>query len=105
MKQGSVLLSMFLLSLLCGLQVLAPGQTQPTPLTVFVTILPQKDFVEHIGGGHVNVEVLVPPGKNHETYEPTPRQISIWPRPACISASGFPWMRPWPRNCKTTLPA
>lgn len=44
-------------------------------LTVAVTILPQKQFVERIGGEHVNVIVLVPPGASPHTYEPTPKQM------------------------------
>ncbi|MDA3901509.1 MAG: zinc ABC transporter substrate-binding protein [Spirochaetes bacterium] len=44
-------------------------------ITVFVSILPQKYFVEKIAGDRVNVEVLVSPGKNPATYEPTPQQV------------------------------
>ncbi len=42
---------------------------------VFVSILPQKHFVERVGGGAVEVSVLVPPGRSPETYEPTPQQM------------------------------
>jgi zinc transport system substrate-binding protein len=45
------------------------------PLNVFVSILPQKYLAERIGGAHVQVSVLVGPGKSPETYEPTPRQM------------------------------
>ena len=44
-------------------------------LTVAVTILPQKQFVERIAGEHVDVIVLVPPGASPHTYEPTPKQM------------------------------
>ncbi len=44
-------------------------------ISVFVSILPQKSFVEKISGGRVDVKVMVPPGKSPATYEPTPRQI------------------------------
>ena len=47
----------------------------PDDLTVFVSILPQKYFVEKIAGNTVKVEVLVSPGKNPHTYEPTPQQV------------------------------
>lgn len=36
-----------------------------------VTILPQQQIVERIGGDRVAVTPLIPPGANHESYEPT----------------------------------
>ena len=40
---------------------------------VSVSILPQKYIVERIAGNLFQVNVLMPPGANHETYEPTPK--------------------------------
>jgi zinc transport system substrate-binding protein len=40
--------------------------------TVFVSIVPQKFFVQHIGGDHFDVEVMVQPGASPHTYEPKP---------------------------------
>lgn len=45
------------------------------PLTVFVSILPQKYFVQRIAGENAQVHVLVKPGKSPETYSPSPHQI------------------------------
>jgi zinc transport system substrate-binding protein len=42
---------------------------------VLVSISPQKFLVERIGQEHVSVNVIVPPGANSHTYEPTPRQM------------------------------
>ncbi|OIQ50469.1 High-affinity zinc uptake system binding-protein ZnuA precursor [Pseudodesulfovibrio hydrargyri] len=42
----------------------------------FVSILPQKYFVERIGGDLVDVGVLVLPGANPHMYEPSPRQMT-----------------------------
>ncbi|MHC1625674.1 MAG: metal ABC transporter solute-binding protein, Zn/Mn family [Methermicoccaceae archaeon] len=42
---------------------------------VVVTILPQAEFVEKIGGDKVKVMVMVPPGASPHTYEPTPSQL------------------------------
>ena len=44
-------------------------------LKVVVTILPQAEFVEKVGGNMVEVIVMVPPGASPHTYEPTPRQL------------------------------
>lgn len=52
--------------------------------TVAVSILPQKYFVERIANHQVNVIVVVPPGANPATYEPSPSdmrnisQADIW---------------------------
>jgi zinc transport system substrate-binding protein len=42
----------------------------------FVTIPPQAQFVERVGGDHVQVGILVKPGHSPHTYEPTPRQMT-----------------------------
>ena len=42
---------------------------------VLVSIAPQKYLVERVGGDQVCVEVLVPPGANSHTYEPTTKQM------------------------------
>lgn len=42
---------------------------------VFVSILPQAYFAEKVGGEHVQVSVLIPPGADPHTYEPTPQQM------------------------------
>jgi zinc transport system substrate-binding protein len=42
---------------------------------VFVTIVPQKYFVQQIAKGLVNVEVMVQPGADPHTYEPKPQQM------------------------------
>ncbi|MFO7849367.1 MAG: zinc ABC transporter substrate-binding protein [Spirochaetia bacterium] len=45
-------------------------------LEIFVSILPQKYFAERIAGERADVSVMVPPGSNPATYDPTPRQVS-----------------------------
>lgn len=42
---------------------------------VSVTILPQKFFIDKISGGHIAVNVMIPPGESHATYSPTARQF------------------------------
>lgn len=50
--------------------------SEPKRIPAFVSILPQKYFVERVGGDRVDVSVLVGPGRSPATYEPTPRQMS-----------------------------
>jgi len=44
-------------------------------LKVLVSIPPQKEWVESIGGSWVKVEVLIPQGMDPHTYEITPRKL------------------------------
>jgi zinc transport system substrate-binding protein len=45
------------------------------PITVAVSILPQADFVEKVGGNKVKTVVIIPPGADPHTYEPSPREL------------------------------
>lgn len=42
----------------------------------FVTITPQKYFVDKVSGGEVPVSIMVEPGANPHAYEPRPRQMA-----------------------------
>jgi zinc transport system substrate-binding protein len=44
-------------------------------LNITVSIVPQKYFVERIGGEYVDVNVMVLPGASPATYEPRPEQF------------------------------
>ena len=44
-------------------------------LEVVVSILPQKAFVEAVGGHFVKVKALIPPGGSPATYEPKPGDL------------------------------
>ena len=54
----------------------AARAAEPAPWKVSVTILPEAQFVERVGGARVDVQVLVGPGQEPHSYEPTPRQIA-----------------------------
>lgn len=46
-------------------------------IQVFVSLVPQAYFAEKVGGEHVQVSVLIPPGADPHTYEPTPQQMKM----------------------------
>ena len=52
----------------------AAANAAPVPL--FVSILPQAYLAERVGGIHVSVTVLIPPGQGPHTFEPTPKQLT-----------------------------
>ncbi len=49
-------------------------------LIVFVSILPQADFVRQLGGDRVEVSVMMPPGANEHNYEPDTGQLKALSR-------------------------
>ena len=67
----------FMAVFLTGLSMSQPFNSHETPgkIRVNVTILPQAEFVEKIGGEKVEVTVMIPPGASPHTYEPTPKQL------------------------------
>ena len=44
-------------------------------INVLITLIPQKEMIESIGGEQVIVTVLVPPGQSPHSYEPSPSQL------------------------------
>ncbi len=51
------------------------GQVGKGKLLVAASIPPIADFVREVGGGRVDVLLMVPPGASPHTYEPTPSQM------------------------------
>ena len=60
-------------------------------LKLFVSIPPQAYLVERIGGDLVDVEVLVQPGQEPHTFEPTPRQVMSLGRASIYFGIGIPF--------------
>lgn len=81
------------------------GPALAAPLQVFVSILPQKYFVEHIGGKQVAVAVMVQPGQSPETYEPTPRQMVALSLARLYFSIGVPFEDTWMRRIRDANPA
>jgi zinc transport system substrate-binding protein len=79
MKRFWLLTSIALLFLLLfgACQVKSPAQTKNEKPVIFVSIVPQKYFVERIAGDTVNVVVMVEPGAEPHTYEPKPAQMQM----------------------------
>ncbi|WP_246521264.1 metal ABC transporter solute-binding protein, Zn/Mn family [Ornithinibacillus massiliensis] len=50
-------------------------QNTDDTLTIFTSIYPLEDFAKKIGGEHVQVNTLIPPGADSHTFEPTSKDI------------------------------
>ena len=62
-------------------------------LPVFVSIAPQKYFVQQIGKQLVDVRVMVQPGADPHSYEPRPRQMVAFSRAKLYFAIGIEFER------------
>jgi zinc transport system substrate-binding protein len=83
---------------------LAAGCLAAEPLAVAVSILPQKYFVERIGGDAVRVTVMVPPGADPHSYEPKPRQMTELAASALYLAIGVDFERAWLKRLRSASP-
>lgn len=86
--------------LLLGAMLLAGCGQGATPestdtLNITVSILPQKYFVERIGGEYVEVNVMVEPGASPATYEPKPEQLTALSKAAAYVSIGVPFESAW----------
>lgn len=65
------------------------------PLSVFVSVVPQKYFVQQIGKDRVNVNIMVTPGASPATYEPKPRQMADLAKATLYFSIGVPFENAW----------
>lgn len=64
-------------------------------LKITVSILPQRSFVERVGGPRVEVNVMVLPGESPATYEPTPAQLRELSEADVYVSIGVPFEDAW----------
>ncbi len=64
-------------------------------LEITVSIIPQKYFVEQIGGKLVHVNVMVKPGDNPAIYEPKPEQLRALSRAVAYFRIGVAFEQAW----------
>jgi len=86
------------LLLLLGACQTAPAHNQP-PVNgvpqVTVSIPPQAFFVERIAGDAISVNVMVQPGDNVHTYEPSPEQMKMVSNSQIFFSIGVEYEENW----------
>ncbi|SFS05403.1 metal ABC transporter solute-binding protein, Zn/Mn family [Anaeromicropila populeti] len=65
-------------------------ETSSEKLTIAVSIVPQKTFVEAVCGDLAEVVTLIPPGSSPENYEPSPAQMEKFYDSALYFTIGVP---------------
>jgi zinc transport system substrate-binding protein len=81
-----------------------PPVAADEPISVFVSVLPQKYFVERVGGRRVRVNVMVLPGHSPATYEPTPRQLLRLSDARAYFRIGVPFEESWIARIRAANP-
>lgn len=84
--------------------LLLPAYSIADPLRIFVSVPPLQTFAEKVGGNHVDVRVMVRPGHNPATYDPTPQQISALARTALYISTGVPFESSWMQRIRSANP-
>lgn len=64
-------------------------------INIAVSIMPEKGFVEAIGGDKVNVSLMVTPGNSPHTYEPKPSQMRDIAKASLYFAIGVEFEKIW----------
>ena len=73
-------------------------------LPVFVSIAPQRYFVQQIGKELVDVRIMVEPGASPATYEPKPRQMVHLAKARIYFAIGVPFETVWLNKIASSNP-
>jgi len=71
---------------------------------VFVSIPPQKRFVQEIGGDRPKIHTLVKPGRSPATYEPTPKQMVALSSAHLYFTIGVPFEDAWLERIQRSNP-
>lgn len=92
-KMKSMVVTMVLLWLILIGVAACGGETEslsaaPGRMLVVASIAPLADFVQQVGGDHVQVITLVPPGASPHTYELTPAQAEQVARASLLVLNG-----------------
>ena len=82
----------------------SPDKVWAEPIPVFVSIVPQKYFVERIGGEQVNVEVMVKSGESPATFNPNPKKMSLLSQSQLYFSIGVPFETIWIDRIKSIHP-
>ncbi|MBN1888111.1 MAG: zinc ABC transporter substrate-binding protein [Thermoflexales bacterium] len=78
-----------------GLAGCSPAAAPSDKLQVTVSVAPQQYFVERIGGEHVEVNVMVPTGRDPHSYEPKPDQLRALSASVAYFSIGVTFEKAW----------
>lgn len=71
-------------------------------IKVVATLFPQYDFIKQVGKDKVDVELLLPPGTETHTYDPSPKDIIEINESDMFVYTGD-YMEPWAKNIAANI--
>jgi zinc transport system substrate-binding protein len=83
------------LLLLLALALPAPAPAADERLSVYVSIPPQKYFLERIGGEYMDISVMLGAGDNPHNYDPSPRKVAGLAGARAYFTIGVPFEQIW----------
>ena len=93
MKKRPVAFLLFLLFAPVVISYSTPLVAKVRKISVTVSIAPQIHFLEKIGGERVDVNLLLPPGKDPHSYAPTPNRMAKLAKSDLLFLIGVPFER------------
>ena len=84
----TIMFSLVLTLCACGGSAGTAAASPGNRLEIAATVFPAYDFAREIGGERVEVTLLVPPGAEAHSYEPTPQDILLLERCTLLVANG-----------------
>jgi zinc transport system substrate-binding protein len=84
--------------------ILAVSESVEGKIAVFVSIIPQKYFVQQIGKNLVDIQVMVQPGASPASYEPKPRQMAAIAKTHIYFSIGVPFENVWLNKIASSNP-
>jgi zinc transport system substrate-binding protein len=94
----------FLMISVVAILATAQGVGAQDKIPVYVSIAPQKYFVQQIGKDLVEVQVMVSPGASPATYEPKPRQMAGISKAKAYFSVGVPFESRWLKKIAAANP-
>ena len=75
MKKFNILVSVLVMAISLGACTNSETENDSNKPLVMTTLFPHYDFAKTLGGDHVEVEYLLPPGMSAHSYEPSPQGV------------------------------
>jgi len=88
----------------CLVLLAVPVSPVQAAVKVFVSIAPQKYFVQRVAGDLAEVSVLIPAGADPHTFEPKPKQMAALAKSAVYFAVGIDVEKAWLKKIAAANP-
>ena len=84
-----ILITIFSVAVAAILNIKKINKNNGEKIEIMATLYPQYDFAKQIGGDKVNVTLMLPPGTESRTYEPTPQDMVKVNKVSLINSEEF----------------